>query len=268
MPTIDVERYEHVRLRRDGPLLTATITNPSKKNAVNQGIQEDFSRLWRDVDRDPDLRAVILTGEGNAFCSGVDLSTLSGGSSPRQRQERAMAKGIRDRIFDILDCETPVIAKVRGPAYGMGVNLALACDFVIAADDARLCDSHVKNGIAAGDGGVPLFPLLIGFRRAKELLMLGEPLTGKEAAEIGLINKSVPEAALDAAVDELAAKLVAGPPLALSWTKLSLNALLKQLTLGAFETSIAYDILTLRTDDVAEGSRAFAEKRQPRFTGT
>jgi enoyl-CoA hydratase len=267
MPAIDIDRYEHVRLRRDGPVLTATITNPAKKNAVNRGIQDDFARLWRDVDGDPDLRVVVLTGEGNAFCSGVDLSTLSGGDAPVQRRERATAKGIRDRIFDILDCETPVIAKVRGPAYGMGVNIALACDFVIAADDARLCDSHVKNGIAAGDGGVPLFPLLVGFRRAKEMLMLGEPITGKEAAEMGLINRSVPEDRLDATVEEYAAKLVAGPPLALSWTKLSLNVLMKQLTLGAFETSIAYDMLTLRTDDVEEGSRAFVEKRPPRFTG-
>jgi enoyl-CoA hydratase len=178
-----------------------------------------------------------------------------------------VAKAIRDRIFDILDCETPVIAKVRGPAYGMGVNIALACDFVIAADDARFCDSHVKNGIVAGDGGVPLFPLLIGFRRAKEMLMFGEPITGQEAAEIGLINKSVPDHELDAAVDAYAAKIVAGPPLALTWTKLSLNILLKQMTLGAFETSIAYDMLSVRTDDVKEGSRAFLERRPPEFTG-
>ena len=267
MPAIDVDSYEHVRLSKDGPVLTATITNPAKKNAVNQGIQHDFARLWRDLDNDEDLRVVILTGAGNALCSGVDLSTLSGGSSPRQRRDKSTAKGIRDRIFDIMDCETPVIAEVRGPAYGMGVNMALACDFVVASDDARLCDSHVTAGIVAGDGGVPLFPLLIGFRRAKEMLMFGEPVTGKEAAEIGLINKSVPEPELDGVVDEWAARLVAGSPLALSWTKLSLNTLLKQMTLGAFETSIAYDMLTLQTDDVREGSRAFAEKRPPEFTG-
>ncbi len=98
--------------------------------------------------------------------------------------------------------------------------------------------------------------------------MLGEPMSGKEAAEIGLINRSAPEDELDAMVAEYANKLAAGPPLALSWTKLSLNILLKQITLGAFETSIAYDILSLRTNDVQEGSTAFLEKRAPNFTGT
>ena len=117
-------------------------------------------------------------------------------------------------------------------------------------------------------GGVPLIPLMIGFRRAKEMLMLGEPMTGKEAAEIGLINRSAPEDELDAVVAEYASKLAAGPPLALSWTKLSLNILFKQMTLGAFETSIAYDILSLRTNDVQEGSTAFLEKRAPNLTGT
>ena len=266
MPTIDVKSYEHVRLTRDDRILTATITNPGKKNAVNPPIMDDLARLWRDVDADEDLRVVIFTGDGDAFCSGLDLSALSEGTE-QARSDRAVAKGIRDRIFDILDCETPVIAKVRGPAYGMGVNLALAADFVIATEDARFCDSHVKNGIVAGDGGVPLFPALIGFRRAKEMLMFGDPISGAEAAEIGLINRAVPEIELDATVDEWAQRLAAGPPLALSWTKLSLNVLLKQMTLGAFETSIAYDMLSLTTHDVVEGSTAFIDKRPPTFTG-
>jgi enoyl-CoA hydratase len=216
------------------------------------------------------VRVVVLQGDGDAFCAGLDLSVLAGTAEPgtAPRRQKAAAKGIRDRVFDIVDCETPTIAKVRGPAYGMGVNIALACDFVVAAEDARFCDSHVKNGITAGDGGVAFFPLMIGFRRAKEMLMLGDPITGREAADIGLINRAVPGDELDAAVDALAVRLAEGPPLAQAWTKLSLNALLKQLVLGAFETSIAYDILSLRTDDVTEGSRAFIEKRKPNFTGT
>lgn len=270
MGSIDFASYEHVRLSLDERgILTATITNPAKKNAVNAGISRDFDRLWRDIDADIDVRVVVLTGEGNAFCAGLDLSVLAGtsGEGVDPRRAKAQAKGIRDRVFDIVDCETPTIAKVRGPAYGMGVNIALACDFVIAAEDARFCDSHVKNGITAGDGGVAFFPLMVGFRRAKELLMLGDPLLGKEAAEIGLINRAVPEAELDATVDEWAVRLAEGPPLAQAWTKLSINALLKQMVLGAFETSIAYDLLSLRTEDVTEGSQAFLEKRKPRFTG-
>ena len=267
---IDLQSYEHVRLRTDDGILTATITNPARRNAVNEGVANDLDRLWRDIDRDPGILVVVLQGEGDAFCAGLDLNRLIDRDTPGSSlgRSKAAAKGIRDRIFDIIDCETPTIAKVRGPAYGMGVNIALACDFVIAAADARFCDNHVKNGITAGDGGVALFPLMVGFRRAKEILMLGEPISGKEAADIGLINRSVPDAELDRTVDEYAQKLAAGAPQALAWTKLSLNTLLKQTVLGAFETSIAYDMLSLRTDDVVEGTAAFVEKRPPRFTGT
>jgi len=271
MPPIRLETYEHVRLTKDDRgVLTATITNPERRNAVNSDVAADLHRLWREVDTDLEVRVVVLQGEGNAFCAGGDFDSLADElpTGDRSRRHKAVAKGIRDRVFDIVDCETPTIAKVRGPAYGMGVNIALACDFVIAAEDARFCDSHVKNGITAGDGAVAFFPLLMGFRRAKEMLMLGDPITGTEAAELGLINKAVPGDELDAAVDQLADRLVEGPPLAMAWTKLSLNAFLKQMVLGALETSIAYELLSLRTDDVDEAMRAFAEKRSPRFTGS
>jgi enoyl-CoA hydratase len=272
MLTIDLESYEHVRLTWDERgILTATMTNPGKKNAVNQGIGRDLDRLWREADEEADVRVIVLTGEGDAFCSGLDLSVLSTGSNQAARAARrgkGGAKGIRNRVFDIVDCETPTVAKVRGPAYGMGVNIALACDFVIAAEDARFCDSHVKNGIAAGDGAMAFYPLMVGFRRAKELLMLGDALTGIEAADIGLINRAVPGDELDAEVETLALRLCDSAPLAIGWTKQSLNMMLKQLTLGAFEMSIAYDLYSLKTDDVTEGSTAFIEKRPPTFTGT
>jgi enoyl-CoA hydratase len=272
MLMIDIPSYEHVVLDWDDRgILTATITNPEKKNAVNAGISGDLDRLWREADADPEVRVIVLTGAGNAFCAGLDLSVLSSGTNQAERASRrgkGGAKGIRNRVFDIVDCETPTIAKVRGPAYGMGVNIALACDFVVAADDARLCDSHVKNGIAAGDGAMAFFPLMVGFRRAKELLMLGDPISGVEAANIGLINRAVPDAQLDDEVEALAVRLCDAAPLAVGWTKMSLNMMLKQLTLGAFEMSIAYDMYSLRTDDVTEGSTAFIEKRKPNFTGT
>lgn len=266
MTSIDLTSYDSLRLQFADGILTATLHNPTKLNAIDPGTQHDLDRIWRDVDEDEGIRAVILTGEGSAFCSGVDMTELTGDDALLHR-EKAAAKRIRDRIFDIVDCETPVIAKVRGPAYGLGLSYALACDFVVAAEDAQFCDSHIKNGITAGDGCVALVPLAIGLRRAKEMLMLGEPISGLRAAEIGLINQSVPEAELDAAVSALAHKLSSGPPRALSWTKLSLNTVMKQAALGALEISIAYDLLSLRTDDVREGARAFAEKRPPHFTG-
>jgi enoyl-CoA hydratase len=172
------------------------------------------------------------------------------------------------RIYDMLDCETPIISKVRGPAFGLGVNLCLAADLVVASESAVFCDSHVKNGIVAGDGGVALFPLLIGFHRAKEALMLGRRIPARQAADIGLINHCVPDVELDGFVADLAREIGESAPLAVSWTKLAINALLKQLVTGAFETSVAYDMLSLQTDDVAEGSSAFLERRKPNFKGS
>jgi enoyl-CoA hydratase len=265
MPAIDIDSYHHLRLAQDGNILTATISNPGKKNAINYGLQLDLDRLWREVDHDDNIRVVILTGEGDAFCAGIDLSILT---EPRQNTgtQKFSRKSVRSRMYDMLDCETPIIAKVRGPAFGLGVNIALAADFVIAADNARLCDSHVKHGLAAGDGGI-LTALMVGFRHAKELLMLSQELSGTQAAEIGLITRAVPNEQLDQVVNDYATRIAEAPPLAITWTKLSLNTMLKQLTIGAFETSVAYDMYTVRTDDVKEGATAFIEKRKPQFKG-
>jgi enoyl-CoA hydratase len=265
MGNIDIESYKHVRLTQDGAVLTATLSNPGKKNAINRGMQFDLDRLWRDVDNDDSIGVVVLTGEGNAFCAGIDLSLLSDGDV-EPVSAKWSRRSVRSRMYDMIDCETPIIAKVRGPAFGLGVNIALTADFVIATDDARLCDSHVKHGLTAGDGGV-LIALMVGFRRAKELLMLGQEISGKEAAEIGLITKSVPEAELDDVVADYARRITEVAPLALSWTKLSLNTMLKQLSLGGFETSVAYDLFSVKTEDVKEGATAFMEKRKPQWKG-
>ncbi|MBA2933731.1 enoyl-CoA hydratase/isomerase family protein [Sphingomonas sp. CGMCC 1.13654] len=242
------------------------LNNPTKKNAVSRPMHREIERIWDDVDADNNIRVAVLTGEGNAFCAGTDLS-VQDEDNAQGRPSRPPTRSARRLFWNMLDCEKPIIAKVRGPAYGVGVNIAMAADIVIAAEGARFCDSHVKMGIAAGDGGAALWPLLIGFHRAKELLMTGDPVDAKRAAEIGLINHCLPEAELDPFVDALAARLAAGAPLAISYTKMAVNMMLKQLTAGAFETSLAYDQMTLFTDDFREGTRAFLEKRAPKFSG-
>jgi enoyl-CoA hydratase len=252
--------------KRDG-VATLTLNNPARKNAVNRRMHFELEHIWDDIDADDEIRVVVLTGEGGAFCAGIDLNDQKQ-MSDEGRKGRPRTRGARRLFFNMLDCEKPIIAKVRGVAYGLGVNVALACDIVVAAEGARLCDSHVKVGIAPGDGGAALWPLLVGFNRAKELIMLGEPVEAKRAAEIGLINHCVPENELDAFVDAMAARLAQGAPLAISYGKLAVNAMLKQLMGGAFETSLAYDQLTLYTDDHVEGARAFLEKRPPKFTGS
>jgi enoyl-CoA hydratase len=266
---MDLASYPALKLAQEGFVLTVTLSNPGKKNAYTPAMGRDLDRLWREVDYDETVRVVVLTGEGDAFCAGLDLSYLSDTSGESAKGlTKGKIKGTRMRIYDMLDCETPIISKVRGPAFGLGVNLCLAADMVVASETAVFCDSHVKNGIAAGDGGVALFPLLIGFHRAKEALMLGRRIPARQAAEIGLINHCVPDAELDQFVADLANEISESAPLAVSWTKLAVNALLKQLVTGAFETSVAYDMLSLQTDDVTEGSTAFLERRKPKFKGS
>jgi enoyl-CoA hydratase len=247
-------------------VLTLALKNPGKKNAINMLMHEELERVWHEADADPDVRVIVLTGSGDAFCSGADLGALKERADAGE-PSRPMTRGARRIFWSMLDCEKPIVSKVRGVAYGLGVSVALAADVVVAAEGARFCDSHVKAGIAPGDGGAALWPLLIGFHRAKELLMLGEPVAAKRAAEIGLINHCVPEAQLDDFVNELVGKLRDGAPLAIAWAKMSVNLMLKQMMAGAFETSLAYDMLSLRTLDHQEGATAFLEKRKPNFRG-
>lgn len=269
MTTINPDDYTGLLLRKEGKILYAELHNPGSKNALNPTMIKDLHRLWDEVDEDDDVNVVVLSGHGDAFCAGIDLKNLSKTSGPEKNNtKRLSVKSPRDTFWKMLDCETPIISKVRGPAYGLGVNICLSADIVIAADNAVFCDSHVKNGIAPGDGGAALWPLLIGFHRAKEYIMLGDKISGPDAAEMGLINHCVPDAELDATVDRMAQRLADGAPLAIAFAKLSVNVMLKQLMAGAFETSMAYDMLTLKSNDVREGSTAFVEKRAPKFTGT
>lgn len=266
MPAIDPDRYEWIKVAKADGIATLTLNNPRRKNAVTRPMHKEIERIWDDVDADNDIRVVILTGEGDAFCAGTDLS-VQDAENQEGRPNRPPTRSARRLFWNMLDCEKPIIAKVRGPAYGVGVNIAMAADIVVAAEGARFCDSHVKMGIAAGDGGAALWPLLVGFHRAKELLMLGDPVEAKRAEAIGLINYCMPDAELDGFVDALAGRLAAGAPLAISYTKMAVNLMLKQMTGGAFETSLAYDQMTLFTEDHKEGARAFLEKRKPEFKG-
>lgn len=267
MTAIDPARYSMIKIAKADGVATLTLDNPGKKNAINRQMHEELERVWDDIDADEEIRVAVLTGAGEAFCAGIDLSDQQA-QNDAGRKGRPRTRGARRLFWTMLDCEKPIIAKVRGPAYGLGVNVALAADIVIAAEGARFCDSHVKVGIAPGDGGAALWPLLIGFHRAKELIMTGDPVDARRAADLGLINYCVPEAELDSTVDAMAAKLAAGAPLAISYGKLAVNAMLKQLMAGAFETSLAYDQLTLYTEDHAEGANAFMQKRPPKFKGS
>ena len=174
---------------------------------------------------------------------------------------------MKQMIFGLLDLEKPVIARVNGDCIGLGATLALLCDIVIAVDDARFGDPHVKMGYVAGDGGAIIWPQLIGYARAKEYLLTGDPLDAKEAERIGLINHAVPRDQLDAKVNTLAQKLANGPTKAIKWTKTSINIPLRQMAHSMLDASLAYEAMTNIGADHQEAVTAFQQKRKPKFTG-
>ena len=266
---IDYGGYTALKIGVADRILTLTLSNPGRRNAITPAMSQELARVWDDIWEDDAVSVVILTGEGDAFCSGADLSMLKDSDAGPEGPQvvNITTRVARKHVMGILDCEKPVIAKVRGPAFGLGANLALACDMVFASPTARICDSHVKAGLVAGDGAVLLWPLAIGFHRAKEYLMTGEPVPAEVAERIGLINRCVADDQLDAHVQALAEKLRDLPPHAVNYTKVGLNVALKQIAQSAFEASLGYEVYSMQMKDHQEAMAAFLERRPGRFSG-
>lgn len=266
MTPIDQRDWQRIKVTRDGRILTLTLSNPALRNAVDPQLHAELADIFYAANDDAGSDVVILTGEGAAFCAGGDINWFRRTLAGEDRVPGVMeAKKI---VFGLLDLEKPIIAKVRGPAVGLGCTIALFCDTIIASEDAVFIDPHVKVGIVAGDGGAVIWPHLIGHARAKEYLMTGDPVPAAEAWRMGLVNHVVPAAELDARVAAYAAKLAGGALQAIKYTKVSVNLGLKQLVTTILDASVAYEMTTFATNDHREAVAAFLEKRKPRFTGT
>jgi enoyl-CoA hydratase len=263
---MDFSKYQALLFRRDGKVLHMTLNRPDTLNAVDAVLDRELGEVFDDIANDKDSTVVVITGAGRAFSAGGDVEQM-------QRvidQPELFLQGIKSGkklLFSILDCPKPIIAKVNGPAMGLGATIALFCDIIFAANHAKIADPHVKVGYVAGDGGAVIWPQLIGYARAKEFLFTGDAILGEEAARIGLINRAVPAADLDKTVDEFAQKLAAGAPKAIAWTKQSVNIGLKQVANSILDASFALEALSGRTRDHQEAVNAFRDKRAPKFTG-
>jgi len=166
-----------------------------------------------------------------------------------------------------LEMEKPIVCRLNGAAAGLGASIALLCDVIIADERALIGDPHVKVGLVAGDGGAVIWPQLIGFARAKEMLLTGDMLRGSEAAAMGLINYAVPTDELDAKVDEMVGKILANPRWAVRWTKTAVNLVLRDIANKVMEPAIAYEVSSNAMKDRQEAISAFVEKRAPNYTG-
>lgn len=258
--------YETITFSREGRILTITLNLPDTLNAVNAKLHTELSRVFLDANDDPDSDIVVLTGAGRAFCAGGDVDWMQ---DSIDNPEMFTLTGIEAKriIFSQLDLEKPLICRMNGHAMGLGATIALSCDVVIAAEKAKIGDPHVSIGLVAGDGGAVLWPQLIGYLRAKEYLLTGDPIPAPEAARMGLINRAVPADQLDDDVYGLARRLAGGARKSIRWTKVVANLPLKQLAHSMMDASIGYETLSNISKDHQEAVSAFREKRKPAFTG-
>jgi enoyl-CoA hydratase len=262
---VDYSGYKHLVIRRRDRVLTITLDRPPM-NPIHFDLHHELSRIWYDVQVDHESDVVIFTGSGEVFSAGGDIPMMQRRIDDPELFNRKNLE-MKKMIFGLLDLEKPVIARVNGDCIGLGATLALLCDIIIAVDDARFGDPHVKMGYVAGDGGAVIWPQLVGFARAKEYLLTGDMLDAKEAERIGLINHAVPRAELDAKVNALADKLARGSTKAIKWTKTCVNIPLRQLAHSIMDASLAYEAITNMGADHQEAVTAFQEKRKPKFTG-
>jgi 2-oxoglutaroyl-CoA hydrolase len=256
-----VTELEGLRLEHDGDVATITLDVPDKMNRVSMPARDQVARLFEELGRNDEVRVIILTGAGDdAFTAGGDIPGFLE-RSPEELSRLAWNVAAAER------CPKPVIAKLRGYALGVGLELALACDFRIAADDAELGLPEVKLGMIPGSGGTQRLARLIGLGRAKDMVMRGRRIGAAEALAVGLVTEVVPAEELDAAVARLVDELRALSPLALAMAKRVLNhAYDGPLGLGLEVEGLAYGLLR-STHDFREGVEAFDEKRPPRFEG-
>ncbi len=261
-----LEGYERIRFDRAGRILNVTIDAPGPVNAVDATLHHELSRVFLDAQDDPDSDLIVLTGAGRAFCAGGDTRWFEQ-QIRDPRTFRGIAPEAKRIIGSLLELEKPIVCRLNGAAAGLGATIALLCDVVVAVETAVIGDPHVKVGLVAGDGGAIIWPQLIGFARAKELLMTGEMLTAQRAAELGLINHVVPADRLDERVAEVTGKILANPRWAVRWTKTVTNIPLRALAAQLADAAIAYEVLTNMTDDRREAVAAFTERRPPRYTG-
>jgi len=256
-----------VLVARNGGVLWVTLNRPQAANALTPDQRNELIGLLETASGDHGTRVVVLAARGRHFCSGADLSGGAGGPPAVGAIARTLRTGSQRLIAAVLDCEKPVVAEVHGAAAGIGAHLAMACDFVVASQDARLIEVFARRGLVPDGGGTYLLPRLVGVTRAKEMMMLAEDIPAERARELGLFTSVVADAELRATVETLADRLASSPTRTLALCKWLINRSLESSREQCFADEGMAQEQNMKTHDAQEGVAAFVERRPPVFEG-
>jgi enoyl-CoA hydratase len=264
---MDYSRYTTLAITRRGPQdsvldIQMRALNGKLPTAGHAG-HEELGQIWRDVGADDSVRCAVLRGEGLGFSGGGDLALVEDMAKDFEVRSRVW-KEARDLVYNVINCDKPIVSALHGPAVGAGLVAGLLADISVAAKSARIVDGHTRLGVAAGDHAAIVWPLLCGLAKAKYYLMLCEAVSGEEAERIGLVSLAVDDDQVLPKAYEIADKLALGSQSAIRWTKYSLNNWLRQAG-PSFDTSLALEFMGFAGPDVREGVASLRERRAPKF---
>ena len=246
-----------IQMRADGPGGNGKL--PTSGHAGHW----ELSEIWRDVSADDSVRSAVLRGDGMGFSGGGDLALVQDMTDDFAVRTRVW-KEARDLVYNVINCDKPIVSAMHGPAVGAGLVAGLLADISIASKTARIIDGHTRLGVAAGDHAAIVWPLLCGMAKAKYYLLLCEAVSGEEAGRIGLVSLTVDEPDLLPKAFEVAERLAKGSPTAIRWTKYALNNWLR-LAGPTFDASLALEFMGFSGPDVQEGIASLRGRREPSF---
>ncbi len=262
-----LETYaKYQALKLDSPserVLRITFDKPETLNSLDKDGHRELTYIWRDIDQDPNVDVVILTGKGKAFSTGGDFGMIENIIEDPQARANAW-KEARDLVYNVINCSKPIVSALNGVAVGAGLVAGLLADISVAGKSAKIVDGHTRLGVAAGDSAVINWPLLCGMAKAKYLLLLCEPVSGEDAEKYGLVSLCVEDDELQDKALEIAQRLAAGAPSAIRWTKYALNNWYRMAG-PAFDASTALEMLGFTGPEAREGVASHREKRPPKF---